>query len=57
MTRDEMHELFAHNVESRKISAALATLLKLGLARTVKEETGKKGRPPVRWFAVEKRTR
>jgi hypothetical protein len=56
LTRTELYEQFGHNVASAKISAALATLLKLRLARIVKEGTGEKGRPAERWFAIRKPT-
>jgi hypothetical protein len=56
LTRTELYEQFGHNVPSAKISAALVLLLKLGLARMEKENTGGKGRPVERWYATQKRT-
>ena len=55
MTRTAISELFGKNRSAAEIGRALAVLLERGLVRFETEESdGKPGRPPERWYAVEK---
>ena len=50
LTRTEISNLFGRNRDADQIGRALASLLKLGLAKCEMTQTG--GRPVERWFAI-----
>ncbi len=52
LSREDMHKLLGGNQKVSEIDRALLVLHNAGLARFEKPQTGKKGRPAERWFAV-----
>ena len=52
LTRDDIHKLVHRNVAAVDLTAALQLLVESGLVRREKQQTGKPGRPSIRYFAV-----
>lgn len=48
----EINNVFGRNKSAENLRRAKARLLEAGLVRQVKEGTGGRGRPPMRWLAV-----
>jgi hypothetical protein len=50
LTRNDLREALGHHTAAARITNSLRSLASIGLARSVKEQTG--GRPVERWFVV-----
>jgi hypothetical protein len=52
LTQTQLNDLFSGNRHSRALARSLASLVEAGRVVCQKEETGNRGRPARRWFAV-----